>query len=542
MATDWSLRTVPPDLTARYLAEGFWTDDTFGSFLERGATVHPNQELRIWSPTNPYRGPLSEVQARARHLAGGLRGLGVGPGDVVSYQMPNRIEAVVTFWALSLLGVVVVPVVHFYGPKELSFILGESGAVLHLTDAAWGHLDYAENLRSIDAPALEHVVVVSDAALPRGWHRFSEVTDAPPIDAYAVDPDAPAVVAYTSGTTANPKGVVHSHHTLLAEVRQLSRLQEPERRPVLIGAPVAHAIGMLGGLLGPIHRGVDAHIADGWDPARVLAAMVEAQICAGSGATYFFTSLLDHPDFGEEHRRLMGVIGLGGAPVPAAVGERAAALGITVTRSYGSTELPSTTGSLPSDPHQQRCYTDGTPMPGVEVRLVDDDDNEVAEGEPGEILARGPELFLGYTDAALTARAVDREGWYRTGDIAVRDEHGAFTITDRISDIIIRGGTNVSAAEVEEELMRLPCVAEVAVVAAPDERLGEHGCAFVRTSPGATPPSLVEVRRHLENVGLARQKWPEELRSVEEFPRTPSGKIKKFELRSALRAETDAGS
>jgi acyl-CoA synthetase len=538
MPRDWKLRTVPAVLAQRYTAEGFWNDDSFGTFLARAASDAPRQQLRIWSETHPYDGTIADVHDRARRLAGGLRALGLGAGDVVSYQMPNHVEAVVTFWALSLLGAVVVPVVHFYGPKELAFILEQSGARAHLTEARWSHLDYVAGLdvARAGAPGLEHVVVVGDGPLPAGALRFADVAAAAPLDGPApVEPDAPAVVAYTSGTTANPKGVVHSHRTLLAEVRQLEMLQEGDRRPLLIGAPVAHAIGMLGGLLAPVNRGVDAHIADGWDPARVLAAMLEADVNAGSGATYFFTSLLDHPDFSDEHRKRMGVIGLGGAPVPVAVGERAAALGITTTRSYGSTELPSTTGSRPSAPRHQRIATDGLAMPGVEVRIVDPSGRPVDPGEPGEILARGPELFLGYSDPALTDLVVDADGWYRTGDIAVRDEDGAVTITDRVSDIIIRGGTNVSAAEVEEQLMGIPGVAEVAVVAAPDERLGEHGCAFVRVSPGTSAPGLPEVRRHLEAVGLAKQKWPEEVRVVEDFPRTPSGKIKKFELRARCR-------
>jgi non-ribosomal peptide synthetase component E (peptide arylation enzyme) len=169
------------------------------------------------------------------------------------------------------------------------------------------------------------------------------------------------------------------------------------------------------------------------------------------------------------------------------------------------------------------------------VRIVDDDGNDVPVGEQGEIWSRGPDRCLGYTDAALTADAFDADGWYRTGDIAVMDPDGYLTITDRKKDIIIRGGENISAAEVEELLAHLPGVAEVAVVAAPDERLGEHACAYFRMQTGTAPPELPAVREHLERAGLARQKWPEELRSVDDFPRTPSGKVKKFVLRQELR-------
>ncbi|MGH8978341.1 MAG: AMP-binding protein, partial [Acidimicrobiia bacterium] len=251
--------------------------------------------------------------------------------------------------------------------------------------------------------------------------------------------------------------------------------------------------------------------------------------------------LLDHPDFDvERHAALMPVIGLGGSAVPAAVGERAERLGITTTRSYGSTEHPSVTASSADSPRERRLYTDGSPLPGVEMRVVDEAGNDVAAGEPGEIWSRGPDCFAGYTDPRLTEAAFAPGGWFMTGDIGVLDENGFLAITDRKKDIIIRGGENVSALEVEEQLVRMPGVAEVAVVAAPDPRLGERACAFVRMQPGADAPDLGVVRGHLEAAGLARQKWPEAVHVLTEFPRTPSGKIQKFVLRQRLREEAAA--
>jgi acyl-CoA synthetase (AMP-forming)/AMP-acid ligase II len=265
--------------------------------------------------------------------------------------------------------------------------------------------------------------------------------------------------------------------------------------------------------------------------------MLEAGIGGGTGASVFLASLLDHPSFGADHAALMGRVGLGGAPVPVALGERAASHGITIIRAYGSTEHPSTTGCQFDHPADRRHRTDGRALPGVELRLVDDEGADVPPGTPGEILSRGPDLCLGYTDPALTAAAFDDEGWYHSGDIGVLDEQGFLTITDRVKDIIIRGGENISAAEVEEALQTLPGVAEIAVVAAPDERLGEHACAIIRMRPGAAPVTLTDVTAHLSGVGLARQKWPEELRLVDDFPRTASGKIRKVDLRAWLRSE-----
>jgi acyl-CoA synthetase (AMP-forming)/AMP-acid ligase II len=260
--------------------------------------------------------------------------------------------------------------------------------------------------------------------------------------------------------------------------------------------------------------------------------MLEDQLLAGTGATYFLTSLLDHPDCTPEHHKLMPHVGLGGAPVPAAVGERAEALGISIVRLYGSTEHPSITGCTHAEPRDKRLHTDGRALPGVELRLAAD----------GEIISRGPDCFAGYTDGALTARVFDSDGWYHTGDVGVLDDDGYLTITDRKSDVIIRGGENVSPAEVEEVLARMPGVAEVAVVGAPDARFGEHGCAFLRVtsgSPGLDNLGLDDLRAVLAHAGLAKQKWPEEVRIVADFPRTASGKIQKFALRAQLRAEQE---
>jgi acyl-CoA synthetase (AMP-forming)/AMP-acid ligase II len=294
---------------------------------------------------------------------------------------------------------------------------------------------------------------------------------------------------------------------------------------------------MLGAVLGPLVTGEPMHLIDRWDPGHVLEVMLEAGIGAGAGASFFLSSLLDHPGFTPEHAALVGRVGLGGAPVPVALGERAHALGITIIRSYGSTEHPSTTGCQFEDPPDRRHRTDGRALAGVELRLVDEEGEGVPAGSPGEILSRGPDLCLGYTDPALTAAAFDAEGWYRTGDVGVLDAEGYLTITDRVKDVIIRGGENVSAAEVEGALQALPGVAEVAVVAAPDARLGEHACALLRMLPGAEPVTLDDVAAHLAELGLARQKWPEELRLVNDFPRTASGKIRKVDLRARLRAE-----
>ncbi len=537
------LRPVPAYLAERYRAEGAWDDRSLGQLLSDALLEDPTRRFRIWSPTHPYLGTVGDVYDESLRVAAGLRALGLGPGDVVAFQLPNWVEAAITFYACAMLGVTLVPIVHFYGPKELGFILRQSRARALVIVARIGQRDYLADLGTVrdGLPDLEHVIVVggtdADAVLGAEDLSFDDLRGAEKIDGpAAVDPDGPALIAYTSGTTADPKGVVHTHRTLGCEVRQLSGHQALRDRPNLVGAPVGHAIGMLGGLLCPLVGGRPIYMIDGWDPPTVLNAMVEEKISAGSGSTYFFTSLLDCPGFGPEHVELMRYIGLGGSPIPNAVAERADELGISLVRSYGCTEHPSVTGSQHTDPKEKRIHTDGCPLEWVEVRTVDEEGHDVEVGQPGEILSRGPDRFAGYTDPALTAVAVDEDGWFRTGDVGVIDAEGYLTITDRVKDIIIRGGENVSAAEVEQLLAHMPGVAEVAVVAAPDERLGEHGCAFFRMQPGNDPPDLEAVRSHLGAAGLARQKWPEELRVVDELPRTASGKVQKFVLRERLRA------
>ncbi|MHB8669733.1 MAG: AMP-binding protein [Acidimicrobiales bacterium] len=545
MNRDWQLRAVPAELERGWIGAGWWNDYSLGQILDRGLRRRPALPFRARSTVRPWEGTLGQVRDLARRVAGGLAAAGVVPGDTVAFQLPNWVEAAATFWGAAFLGAVVVPIVHFYGAKEVGYILRRSQPRAFVTGTRFGHIDFLATLEPLlaDLDDLAIAAIVGDDhPLPTGTTPFRTLAEADPLGRIVQgDPSAPALVAYTSGTTSDPKGVVHSHRTIGSEIRQLGAVQ-PEGPPTLVGAPVGHGIGMLSALLLPVHRGQPIELIDVWEPGTVLAAMARDGLSSGAGATFFLTSLLDHPDFGPRHAQLMARIGLGGAAVPAAVAERATTLGISIVRMYGSTEHPSITGATHEDPLEKRIHTDGRPLPGVEIRLVDDLGHEVAPGPgaTGNILSRGPDCFIGYTRPELTEAAFDRDGWYATEDVGTLDGDGYLLITDRRKDIIIRGGENISAAEVEELLARMPGVAEVAVVAAPDLRLGEHACAFLRmTADGSgrprPAPDLAEVRAHLEAHGLTRQKWPEELRAVEDFPRTASGKVQKFALRDQLR-------
>ncbi|OBJ69375.1 AMP-dependent synthetase [Mycobacterium marseillense] len=508
------MRVVAPELARRYEEQGWWTPDTLGDLLARGLKDNQDTTFRVHSSMHPFTGTFGDVERMARRLAAGLRARGVGPGDVVAFQLPNWVEAAVTFWASALLSAVVVPIVHFYGPKELRYILASVRPRVFITAEGFGRMTYAPEVCA-DVPT---VALVGES--------FDELlADEPMAGTLGADPAGPALIAFTSGTTSNPKGVIHSHQTLGFETRQLLSNYPPGRKRQLTALPVGHFIGMLGAFLIPVLDGSPIDLCDVWDPDRAIDLMDTDGVALGGGPPYFVTSLLDHPRFTAEHLRFITHIGLGGSTVPAAVTRRLADLGILVTRSYGSSEHPSITGSHYTAPEDKRLFTDGNARTGVEVRLADD----------GEILSRGPDLFIGYTDPALTARAFDEEGWYHTGDIGVMDDDGYLTITDRKSDIIIRGGENISALEVEEVLLGMPAVAEAVVVSAPDARLGEHAAAVLRIKAGHVMPTLDDVRAHFERAGVAKQKWPESLHQVDDYPRTASGKVQKYVVRQSIR-------
>ena len=541
---DFAARAIPQDLRDRYLAEGWWTDDTLGAMVERRLGATPETAVRVWSEERPWSGTYADIEAEARRLVTVLREAGIEPGDVVAFQLPNWREAIVSFYGLALGGYVLVPIVHIYGRKEVGFILRQSGARAYISAPEYGHVDFNAIVDDEAAalPDLRLHLVASEGNIDlqpvgidrRGWDSLEHV--APSGTATSMSPDDVAVLAYTSGTTSDPKGVVHSHRTLLAELTHMAAFKL-RGQPNLMGSPVTHATGMLGAVLSPIQEGEPINVIDRWDPDRVLDIIIEADISAGNGASIFLASLMNHPGFTAEHAARMPRIGLGGAPVPRALGEQAANHGIAIIRAYGSTEHPSISGGMWEDSADKRHGTDGRALEGVELRLLDEDGAAVGPGLAGEILSRGPELCVGYTDPELTAATFDADGWYRTGDMGVLDADGFLTITDRVKDVIIRGGENVSAAEVEEAVNQLAEVIEVAVVAAPDERLGEHACALVRLAPGTEELSMERLQDHLEVVGFARQKWPEELRVVADFPRTATGKIRKVDIRRQLREE-----
>ena len=405
-APAWTLRDVDPEVRRRFIAEGWWPDHSVGQRMADGLAANSRLPFVIHSYTHSWKGTFGDVLDLARRAAAGLVERGVRPGDVVTFQTPNWLEGAVTFYAAALAGAAVAPIVHIYGSRETSYILRECRPKVHVTASQFGHQDFLANLEGMhDLPEMQ--VVVLDGTGPEGSIGFRELLSAPPIESpVRVDPDTPALVGWTSGTTASPKGVIHSHQTVCAEIAQLGAAQPPTTRPNLIANPISHAIGMLGALLIPVDRGKAVHLVDQWEPGEVLELIDSEDSSAGGGAPYFLTSLLDRSRCAEEHLERLHFQGMGGAPIPRAVMDRATELGLLIYSMYGSTEQPSITGCTYADSLEKRLSTAGRPLPGNEIKLVDPEGREVKPGGAGEILSPRTRLLLGVHGPVLDGEGV----------------------------------------------------------------------------------------------------------------------------------------
>lgn len=530
-------------LTRRYHEEGIYGALTLAEAMREGAATFPDVRMIFHSETHPEDATLAEMHRRSHALAGALHALGLRPGDAIAIQVPNWLEGALTFQAAMILGVVIVPVIHIYGPAEVGFILEQSGARAFVCPDRWRHIDYYERLDRIDRsrlPNLDYVITLGETSREGtlSWNELEaggSENFVPP----SVGADDVCLQIYTSGTTANPKGVRHTHNTLLAEVRGSRAALDSGHAPANLAAfPAGHIAGVLG-LLRLYLFGGRTVLMDVWDPAAGALLIEEHQLNSTSGAPVFLSTLLDAAERDGRDLSSMESYMTGAAAVPPPLVERADGAGVPSYRCYGSSEHPTITSSLPTDPLDKRALTDGCLLPHNEIRIVDDDGKDILAGTPGEVACRGPELFVGYSEDALNVASFLPGGWFLTGDIGIVDGEGYLTITDRKKDVIIRGGENIASKEVEDVLSRHPSVDDVAVVAEPDDRLGERVCAFVTLRESAEL-SLDTVERHFSEAGVARQKTPARLEIVEEFPRTAAGKIKKFELRDRLRAEHGA--
>ncbi|QJQ31415.1 AMP-binding protein [Sphingomonas lacunae] len=501
------------------------TLQTFSAAFAAATSQTPDSHFTVYSEVRPSQTQLADIHAAGQRLGSRMIEAGIAPGDRIAVMLPNWREWLVCAVACAHAGAVILPVVTIYGAKELGFILRQSGARWLFTPEQWRGVDYAAVVADCgDLPALDRHVCLGEA-----FDRLE--ADGPVLPAVPAAPDDLAMLVYTSGTTADPKGVKHSHRSLLAElaVQQAAR-GHVQNEVVLSPWPPGHVAGALSMLRFLVH-GVPIVAMDQWDATAAARLIEEHRVTSSSGTPFHLSGIIEAAERdGRDVGSLINYL-VGAAPVPSTLVERSLARGIAVYHCYGSSEHPTVTSGTVDDPLDKQLHTEGRVMAGSELRFVDDDGRDVPPGEEGEIATRGPELFVGYYDEALNAAAFLPGGWYRTGDIGRLDAEGYLLITDRKKDIIIRGGENISSKEVEELLLDLPQVAEVAVVAAKHERMGEVVHAVIVARPGQTL-TLDAIRAHFAAAGIARQKTPEKLTLVDALPRNATGKILKHLLRN----------
>jgi acyl-CoA synthetase (AMP-forming)/AMP-acid ligase II len=501
--------------------------------LQDFALLPPAARVVFTSAEHGGSWSVEALATRGRSLGAALAARGVRPGDRVAVQVPNWPEAVVAYLAGFIAGAVVVPIVHIYGPAEVGFILRQSGARVLIVPDHWRAIDYTPVIATAaGVPTLDEVIVIGDE-VPAGctaWTDAEQAARGATSPLGRGHPDDVCLLVYTSGTTAEPKGVQHTHRTLMAEVRSTQDLLGGG--VTLQSFPAGHIAGLLG-VLRPIMGCCSTVCMDAWDPVLAARLVAEHRATFTAGTPLHLATLLDAAaEAGDDLSSLRSYM-TGAASVPPSLVERAERAGVPTYRCYGSSEHPTVTSGRADDPLEKRATTDGRLLAGNEVCLVDDEGREAPSGGTGEVCTRGPELFVGYREVQLNTDAFLPDGWFRTGDVGSVDAHGYLTITDRKKDVIIRGGENISSKEVEDVLARYPGVGEVAVVGVGDERYGEVVCAVVVPTMG-TRPSLEDLRRHVLESGLARQKAPDRLELVTELPRTAAGKVKKFELRGRI--------
>lgn len=482
------------------------------------------------------------IADQARRLITGLRNLGLMQGDVISFQLPNWREAVVLDIAASAMGLIVNPVIPIYRDKELRFILKDARTKLIFIPERIRSLEFPSMIAGLkpELPDLQHIVTVRAEDNYAGMLRFEALLDNDRADLSTlpkIDPNSVKTILYTSGTTGNPKAVLHSHNTLSRVIQNSVECWGLNSADImLMPSPVTHITGYGSGMVLPFITPVKSALMARWDADAAVEFIQRIGATASVGATPFLVELLAAAKRHNTKLPSMRLFACGGASVPPSLIHRCyeELENCRAFRVYGSTEAPVITQGFVGDGQQVlAAETDGM-IYGYEVKIVDDDGAVVPIGCEGEIAARGAGLMLGYADAEQNQIAHDSDGYFYTGDIGVRTPDDAILITDRKKDIIIRGGENISAREIEDVLHDHPGIREVAVVAMPHDRLGEGVCAYIVPVGDGHSLNLENVAAYAGKAGMAKQKIPEHIEVVQDLPRTASGKVKKDILRKEI--------
>ncbi|HAM25425.1 MAG TPA: cyclohexanecarboxylate-CoA ligase [Microbacteriaceae bacterium] len=534
------------DRLRRETAAGHWRNALLDTSLVDAARRHPASTALVdGAVTLTYSEVLSKVQALSRSL----RDLGVVKGDVISWQLPNWYEAYIIHFAAISMGAVSNPIVPIYRHHELEFILREAGSRVVITPETFRGFDYAQMISDIRGklPRLKHSLLVRTrpgSGAPSLDSLMNEVEGIGPAGDRSADD--PVMLMFTSGTTARPKGVVHTHNTIDFEVRSIvKQFALTNTDIVFMPSPLTHMTGLAYGVQLAPAIAAPLVLQDIWEP-RVAMELIDRHRCTFAfAATPFLQGILQHPEQGSFDLTSLRVVASGGADVPPQlIRDVSTRFRCTATRAYGSTEMPTVVACGPALPPEKAATTDGRPIGPATFRLLSEHGEEVrSPGEVGEIVATGPELFIGYLRPEDDEGAFASDGWFFTGDLGSTDEDGYLTIKGRKKDIVIRGGENISVTEVEQILLEHPGVTDIAIVAMPDPVMGERACAYVVPSAtGDEAPTLAVLCDFLAARNMAKQKYPERLELIDELPRTPSGKVQKFLLRQKIVAQLEASS
>ena len=531
---EFSTSRVTSEMKEEYTRKGYWKNKILLDYFEEHLKTNPDKIALV---DRNYRLTYRDLDHKSNQLAASLHELGIVKGDVVSFQLPNWYQSSVIVFALLKLGVVINPIIPIYREREAAFILGESRSKAIIIPDVFRGFNYVEMFQKLKPtlPHLQHIIVLG-SQMSEDMISLESLLVGPgyPWPREKIDPNDVQLLLYTSGTTAQAKGVQHTHNTLIGEAfidTEFWKLNKDD--VVFMPSPVTHISGYCNALQTPFILGASVVLMDIWDPEKGLD-LIEREKCTFTVlATPFLQQMLDSPTI--KGRNIPNFLFIcGGAYIPPELIKRAWKVpGWKVLRVYGSTEAPTVTlGIRPGGSMEKASETDGLIF-NYEVRIVDFDNRPLPAGQDGEIITKGAKLFVGYRDSTLNGESFDAEGWFHTGDLGRVSAEGYLEITGRKKDIIIRGGENLSVKEIEDVLHLHPAVETAATVAMPDVKMGEKVCAYVKCKEGASL-TLDDLKKFLMQHKLAKQKWPERLEIIDAFPMTPSGKIKKNELRKDI--------
>ncbi|EJL2109028.1 medium-chain fatty-acid--CoA ligase [Escherichia coli] len=523
---------------AAYRQQGLWGDASLADYWQQTARAMPDKIAVVDNHGASYN--YSALDHAASCLANWMLAKGIKSGDRIAFQLPGWCEFTVIYLACLKIGAVSVPLLPSWREAELVWVLNKCQAKMFFAPTLFKQTRPVDLILPLQnqLPQLQQIVGVDKLAPATSSLSLSQIIadNTPLTTAITTHGDELAAVLFTSGTEGLPKGVMLTHNNILASERAYcARLNLTWQDVFMMPAPLGHATGFLHGVTAPFLIGARSVLLDIFTPDACLALLEQQRCTCMLGATPFVYDLLNVLEKQPADLSALRFFLCGGTTIPKKVARECQQLGIKLLSVYGSTESsPHAVVNL-DDPLSRFMHTDGYAAAGVEIKVVDDARKTLPPGCEGEEASRGPNVFMGYFDEPeLTARALDEEGWYYSGDLCRMDEAGYIKITGRKKDIIVRGGENISSREVEDILLQHPKIHDACVVAMPDERLGERSCAYVVLKAPHHSLSLEEVVAFFSRKRVAKYKYPEHIVVIEKLPRTASGKIQKFLLRKDI--------